>query len=194
MIAEYIKEGWKLFDEGPYNPNPENIFSYGGVKLPKRMGALALKHVEIPGDFVEIGAYLGETTIELCKAAQKAKKKVIVIDPWEIGTQNCNGGEYEQFLANTASYKSVLEVHRMSSLDAAAAFLLKDRPIAMAFVDGLHTFEGATNDIAITQHCIGAVVVDDYTWNDGVRRVCDNYRARIMLKDPRFREVYFIRE
>ncbi|MDH5748849.1 MAG: hypothetical protein OEY85_06025, partial [Rhodospirillales bacterium] len=46
-----------------------------------------------PGDFIEIGAFKGETTSILGPIAEQYGRRIMVVDPWEIGTQNCEGEE-----------------------------------------------------------------------------------------------------
>jgi hypothetical protein len=68
------------------------------------------------GDLIEIGAHVGETTIILCEVAKEYNRRVIVVDPWELGTQNCNGGEYDRFINNTKDCIEYIDMYRESSI------------------------------------------------------------------------------
>jgi predicted O-methyltransferase YrrM len=120
------------------------------------------------GDLIEIGCFRGETTKRLAEVAQKYNRRLIAIDPWEIGTQNCNGGEYEAFLKNIEPYKASVDVVRSSSLDEKIITLIKRRELCFAFVDGLHTYDGCLSDIKTVAHCQGIIAVDDLLWSPEV--------------------------
>lgn len=53
-------------------------------------------------------------------------------------------------------------------------------PVDLAHVDGLHTFEGASHDLAlILPHLrLGGVVVMDDLWLDGVRKAAENFSTQ----------------
>lgn len=114
-----------------------------------------------PGDIVEIGAFVGLTTIRLAEIARRFGRRVMVVDPWLPGTQNCDGGEYEAFQANTAAFKDIIDVVRESSLSPAAEGILGGREFCFALVDGLHTYDACLSDIMAVSHCRGAIGVDD---------------------------------
>ena len=105
------------------------------------------------GDFIEIGCYLGNITSALAKVAKTHGRKVIALDPWEPGTQNISGNEYEIFLKNIEPFKDVVEIIRMSSLDKEAISQIKNRELCFAFVDGLHTYRACLSDIKTVSHC-----------------------------------------
>ena len=116
---------------------------------------------QFEGDFAEIGAFKGETTAMLGQIAEKFGRRVVVVDPWEIGTQNCDGEEYEAFKANTAPISHVIDVLRLSSLSEEVKQELAQRQLSFAWVDGLHTYDACLSDILAVSHCRGIVAVDD---------------------------------
>lgn len=115
----------------------------------------------VPGDIAEIGAYVGLTTVRLAEVARRFGRRVLVVDPWLPGTQNCAGWEYDTFLANTADYRDVVDVVRESSLTETAKNALRGRDLCFALVDGLHTYGACLSDILAVGHCRGAIGVDD---------------------------------
>jgi hypothetical protein len=75
-----------------------NLVTKGAVRQRDRLSWVAEWRARTyPGDFVEIGAYMGETTVRLAQVAQAYGRRVIVVDPWQVGTQNCEGHEYDIF-------------------------------------------------------------------------------------------------
>jgi len=93
-----------------------------------------------PGDIVEIGAMEGDSTVEFCKIAARYGRRVLVVDPWTPGTQNCQGHEYSRFKARTEKWREngVLDVLRVESQSPVAIRALQGREWAFALVDGLH--------------------------------------------------------
>lgn len=138
-------------------------------KQRERLHAVAeLAAQTYPGDFVEIGAYCGDTTAQLLDVARKYGRRVLVVDPWQKGTQNCHGGEYEKFLQKTAAHADLLDVVRLRSDDPAAIAALRERALCCAYVDGLHTEEAAFADALNVAHA-GLIVMDDIRCFDQVR-------------------------
>jgi len=132
-------------------------FGWNGKRVARVADIACREHT---GDIVEIGAYKGRTTAELLKVANRYDRNVIVIDPWKKGTQNCVGGEYEEFLHNTRHWHNRLIVHRMRSDDPQLKNWIPAMRLAFAFVDGLHTFEMCYHDIMLVGQA-GIICVDD---------------------------------
>ncbi|NEO52692.1 MAG: hypothetical protein F6K54_06135 [Okeania sp. SIO3B5] len=147
---------------------PQN-FNRGSFHQRQRITRVAEYCVETwTGDLIEIGCFKGETTKLLAEVAQKYNRRLIAVDPWEIGTQNCQGGEYETFLKNIEPYKSNVDIVRLSSLDKKAIELIKNRELCFAFVDGLYTYDACLSDIKTVDHCQGVIAVDDLLWSPEV--------------------------
>ncbi len=147
-----------------------NIYSQGSAYQKERIASVAECCVrEHPGDIIEIGCYVGETTRYLCQVARRHGRRVIAVDPWEIGTQNCQGGEYEAFLKSVEEFRDIVDIVRLSSLSPDAIRQIRSRELAFAFVDGLHNYEACLSDIRTVSHCHGVIAVDDTRWSPGVR-------------------------
>lgn len=182
-------------ETGP-NRTCANRHEYGGCYQRERVAALAdwcLQRYE--GDLVEIGACRGLCTRLLAAVAAKHGRKVIVVDPWVTGTQDCEGGEFEEFQKNTVEWREHLEVVRQVS-DAPAVFAhLRGRSVAFAFVDGLHTFDACRSDFLLLRETTGLVVADDARYNVEVLRAA-RLRARQfgwrVIQPPEVREALLI--
>jgi hypothetical protein len=149
---------------------------------------------ESSGDFLEIGANVGETTAVLLRIAKEWDRRVIVIDPWEIGTQNCNGGEFQKFTVRTAPWRNFLTVLRMRSDDPVAVKTMKDATLCFSFVDGLHEYETCLNDIRNVLHSY-LIVVDDTWYKDIAKALKESTDRRIVTAHDLFiREGYILPE
>lgn len=152
--------------------------SDNGVARPKQEGRLRERIADIArfacehfgGDLLEIGGYAGETTRLLAEIAREYGRRVLVVDPWEPGTQNCCGKEYPQFLRNTLAYADIIDVVRLPSQHENAFNAIRGRTLAFAFVDGLHTYDGAASDLFACDHA-AVICMDDIRWNDGLKRL-----------------------
>jgi len=173
----------------------EQTDTYGGVAQPERLQQVARAACdEWAGDLVEIGCQYGLASVQLAQVARAYNRKLITIDPYQIGTQNCDGGELEIFLEATAPYSDVVEFYRLDSRDGTVAKLLRSRPLAFAFVDGLHTYAACQNDIANTKHA-GLITVDDVLWSEEVQRAfCEAEQSlhRTAVRIVSLREGYLV--
>jgi len=121
------------------------------------------------GDFVEIGAWHGETTVKLAEIAKKYNRKVIVIDPWSEATEAFDGADYIQgdeydiWCENTKEYSDIIEVYRTSSHDPKLPEILKEKELCFAWVDGSHTAQALTNDLNLVKHS-AVIGVDDISY------------------------------
>jgi hypothetical protein len=79
-----------------------SMYEIGGRLQRERLAGIAdFCASRFSGDLVEIGAYRGETTRLLGQVARKHSRRLVVIDPWVLGSQDCSSDEYETFLKNT---------------------------------------------------------------------------------------------
>lgn len=144
------------------------------------------------GDLVEIGCLNGSTTVRLAEVAQKYGRRVIAVDPWQVGTQNCNGGEHAIFLQTTEPFKDIIDVVRKDSRDPEVAQYLKQRQLCFAFVDGLHTFEATRGDILSVGHA-PVIAVDDTRWSSEVLRAFHElHEERDVLSRSYWRESWML--
>jgi len=145
------------------------------------------------GDIVEIGCLHGSTTVLFAQVAREFNCKVIAIDPWQIGTQNIDGGEFEIFCRTIEPYRDVIEVWRHSSQDAAVIERLQFRQLAFAFVDGLHEYAACLSDIRTVFHAALVAVDDTNGWSVEVKRAfADGAGQRTQIINPFFRESYLL--
>lgn len=171
----------------------ESVQSAGSTYLRERLTIIAERACrDFPGDLVEIGCLNGSTTVRLAEVAKEHGRKVIAIDPYKEGTQNCTGAELPRFLDAIAPYKDVVEFLRSDSRSPFVYNYLVGRQLAMAFVDGLHEYQACLSDIHFVHHA-ALIVVDDWTWNEGIERAiveATGNRQRIMHKP--FHEAYLL--
>lgn len=167
------------------------IWQAGAEYQAERIQTAATFAMLCPGDLVEIGALLGDTTVVLAPIARKYGRKVLVIDPYETGSQDCGGEEYEFWLERTEPYRDVIEHWRLPSQNPEAVRQLKNRKIAFAFVDGLHSYEGALSDLHAVAHA-SIIAVDDMNMAT-CRLAFDEFRAgKLTITPPYLREWYIL--
>lgn len=137
----------------------------GGQFIAERMKQVAEDSVKrYPGDLVEIGCHIGETSRMLAEIAQRHGRRLIAIDPWYTSTQAPDGGAFARFQDNIKPFVDVVDVVRQSSLDEAVKKRVSQRALAFAYVDGLHTYYAALSDICMVAHCRGIIAVDDVSY------------------------------
>ena len=162
FLEDLTDQEWDSFKRAEY-------WAHGCVQQRERQERVAdLAAALMPGDLVEIGCYTGGMTVRLAKIARRYGRQVLAIDPWKVGTQDCQGGEYEEFLTNIEPYQDIVRVIRQSSQTKSAQKIMKSYDLCFAFVDGLHRYEAALPDILSVTHA-GVIAVDDILWNAGVR-------------------------
>lgn len=149
-----------------------------------------------PGDFVEIGGKRGETTVFLAEIARKYSRKVIVVDPWVLNTEDCHEGDYEEFMRIMTPYADITEIIRASSLDEKTISILKEKEISFAFIDGMHYGYAILSDIKSFVNINGIIAVDDinHIWRDAMSGFIEGAKAigRTPIHNPIHREGYII--
>lgn len=187
-----IVEG--LVDKEPESFTWEAPWSHGTIQHTARVMAVAEYASRFPGDFCEIGCMAGATTSGLGAIAKAAGKRVIAIDPWETGTQNCEGWEYEAFLENTAQVADVIDVLRATSQSREAVGMVLARTLCFAFVDGSHEYEDCRSDIMLVSQA-PIVCVDDWLWSAAVKMAfeeCAGKLNRQMVTHKMAKEAYLL--
>ncbi len=195
-LPKEVADVFERLAESPQGRDDDNLYSYGGHWQSQRVAALAELAVRRhPGDIVEVGVNRGFTTMLLAPIAQRHGRKIIAIDPWIAGTQNCQGFELDEFLKNTAPWRDSVEIWKMSSFAPEAFARMGRRPLAFAFVDGLHTFDACMSDFRLVGHAAGLIAADDVRYNREVAlalRVSARRLGRRAFHLPSMREGYLI--
>lgn len=156
---------------------------------------LAVKR--FPGDICEIGAKTGLTTVLLAEIAREYSRKIIVVDPWELGVHDCYYGEYEEFLKRMTPYNDILEIIRGKSQEEWVISSLRKKTFSFVFIDALHFGWAIKGDVEIFKDMKeGIITVDDvnHVWKDAVQGFLDgaNIIGRTPIQDPRIREGYLL--
>lgn len=143
-----------------------------------------------PGDIVEIGAMEGDSTVEFCKIAEEHGRRVLVVDPWTPGTQNCQGHEHEMFMHRTERWREsdILRIARHTSQYIPVIEALIDRNWAFALVDGLHKYGEVLGDIMAVRRA-RIICVDDLNMSE-VDRAFGQATALLPSRTPLSNETY----
>lgn len=198
--ATHLPEGLEplflLDQERQHNATCENMYFYGGSLQRERLENFARwSAARYPGDFVEIGAFRGDTSRQLARAAAETGRRLIVIDPWMTGSQDCSGEEHAAFLANIEPWKEHVDIWRESSQAPNVIARLQQRPLCFAFVDGLHTLHGAFSDTMAVGHAKGIIAADDVRYNHDLafaHNHASSLLGRTPIIDPDMREAYIL--
>ena len=176
------------------------------------------------GDLVEIGSWWGKSAFVLLQLAQSFHiGNVLCVDPWadehlvqkdatgivdRVSKQVSADEAFEVFLGNLLPYsRGDINYLRMPSTSGAAQYqqqkivateALGVTPyqghIALLHIDGNHSYENASADIAAWSKLVtdgGWIVVDDYSWpfGDGPRRAANEY---LIANQPDIDSAFFM--
>jgi len=128
---------------------------------------------EGPGAVVEIGSYLGRSTVVLARAvADAGRGRVVAVDPHTsalgFGEQRATDVE---FAANVASAGVADRVETMKMTSVEAARQWQRGEVRLLFVDGWHSYAAVVEDVSSWAGALtpdATVVFDDYN-HPGVR-------------------------
>lgn len=141
----------------------------------RRLWELA-SHGPGDGDIVEIGSFVGNSTIYL---AAPNRDRVHAVDPHSPDSMTQVPGSADTsatFRANLERFGVLgrVEYHRMRSTQAAAQWT--GPPVRLLFIDGLHTYEAVVSDYLAWQPHLAerhVVLFDDFLWPEVERAVRD---------------------
>lgn len=171
----------------------ESKQSEGSTYLRERLTVIAERCChDFDGDLIEIGCLNGSTTVRLARVAKLYERRVIAVDPFEPGTQNCTGAELPRFIEAIEPYKNVVDFICKDSCDPETIAYIKARPLCFAFVDGLHEYQAAVSDITACFHS-KLIVVDDIRWSSEVARAFfEGTGDRVLIDLPFLHEGYIL--
>lgn len=127
------------------------------------------------GNICEIGAGHGTTTKLLCQIAANYNRKVIAVDPFEIGWEDMPSSYrygMNEFNKLLSEYSNLYLIQLPSQDSAVLGHLLQHDPICFGFIDGLQSVEAVLSDIALVEKLnVPLVCIDDANRLTGDSRV-----------------------
>jgi predicted O-methyltransferase YrrM len=141
------------------------------------------------GAVVEVGSYLGRSTVVLASAAaDRGRDPVVAVDPHEgvLGVANEERRDTEaEFLQNLdrAGVRSQVRLMRMTAAEAATEW--EGDAVGLLFVDGLHTREAVLEDTRSWARFLtpdACIVFDDFLPYPGVRAAVRELRSGGLLR------------
>ena len=121
---------------------------------------------------VEIGSYVGGSSIFLASAATGKNGMLYCVDTWKNEAMSEGLRDtYNEFTKNTKPYEKWIVPLRGKSVEVAKDF---DEEIDLLFIDGDLSYEAVKSDVEAWFPKLknGAIVVfHDYGWAEGVKRV-----------------------
>lgn len=144
---------------------------------------------DVAGDLLEIGAFTGATTRVLGQWAKKNDKRVLSVDPFDIGLDEERTSLYEEYLNGQTQMDLFQEnvkglpvdMAPMASQDFFFRNELLQEDFAFIFVDGNHSYTKLVLDLLNGWDCLsdrGLMLVHDYGHDiPDVTRACDEFRT-----------------
>lgn len=152
----------------------------------------ALMREQPPRTVVEIGSYLGRSTVFFGLALKDVHSpgRVVAIDPHTGDRQQLEGLSTERLATfdlfrqhcHAAEIDSLVEAHVATSLEVAAGW---NEPVDLLYVDGWHSYDAVIADgEAWLPHLAdgGVVVFDDYVAYEEVRHAVRDLAARRLYR------------
>ncbi len=163
-----------------YTTNQELLKLYGLAKsLPEKSLA------------VEIGSYIGASSLLIAKGLTK-NSKLVCIDTWQNDAMTeGNWDSYQVFLQNTKAVEDRIKTIRNISVEAGRNFIEQTDFI---FIDGDHSYEGVKKDVDIWFPKLksgGIIVMHDIGWAEGVNKVITEDIQPYLVRFEKFPNMYW---
>lgn len=135
---------------------------------------------------VEIGSYLGSSSVMIAEALESNDGHLYCVDTWKNDAMSEGERDtWSVFQEHIRPWKHRISTKRSRSKDAAAAF---HAPIDMLFIDGDHSYEGCRRDLEAWGSYVkhgGIVIFHDYPNAPGVMRAVAEGLASGRLRNGR---------
>jgi predicted O-methyltransferase YrrM len=163
----------------------EHAMRIPGFTSPIELSFLYHAVLALPGNgrVVEIGSYLGRSTVVLGHAvAEAGRAPVVAVDP-HTGDLTIDGSRQDtrdRFLQNMTAAGVDRHVRLIHATSVDAADEWSGEPVELLFVDGLHTRDAVVADVESWSPFLahrGCVVFDDYLVYQDVRAALRELRA-----------------
>lgn len=143
---------------------------------------------------VEIGSYLGASSVFLASAATERNSLLYCIDTWKNdamteGTRDT----FVEFLRNTEPLKAAIRPLRDKSENIAKTF---NESIDLLFLDGDHSYEAVKTDTELWLPKIkngGIIIFHDYGWAAGVKRAVNELVKPLQIEEHVVDNTYWAR-
>lgn len=150
--------------------------------------------LEVPGNFLEIGVFLGKTTIFLAEYLRLngSKRILITIDPLDEEHNNCKKNKVKDVRKHFLDHTGYLtnHIHNFNTSEDGVR-LVEDNSVAFAFIDGDHTKEGVIRDFYLyfpKMKVGGIMCFDDY--KNGKWKGVGLALKQVAYKNPKLELVY----
>lgn len=154
-------------------PEAYGIFTHLTIQEKYVLNRLAKRIAQQGGkNFLEIGSYLGASSIVIASALTSMKQKLYCVDTWENDAMTEGKRDtFREFSDNVSNFSSLIVPLRGTSLDKSLNF---SESLDYIFFDGDHSYEGIKSDVDAWLPRLrpgGIAIFHDYGWADGVIRV-----------------------
>lgn len=156
-----------------------------------------VKHFPSGSHFVEVGSWKGKSSVFMAVEIINSGKQIKFdcVDIWTDAALNNSGYDdvrdvssdtfYNLFLDNIEPVKHIITPIRMCSWECAK--LYEDRSLDFVFIDGDHSYEGVTRDLAAWYPKIkqgGVLAGHDYAWTPHIQQAVSELLGPGQYHDP----------
>jgi predicted O-methyltransferase YrrM len=171
-LVDYRLNRWYV----PKAEELKNCYPIDGFSFPSELTFLytAAKSIHAPGVIVEIGSFMGRSTVAI-GLGSKDKSKVYAVDPWNEKNKKI----FDENMKVQQLNKVVIPLE-MTSVQASKNW---NETVRFLFIDGDHSFEGAQADFLSWKPFVsdGGMIAFHDSYFPGVRQVIENVK-----RDPGF--------